>query len=504
MGIQQSVSKKNKALLLFLLAFLSLSAQHFAPVSTGYYSGIHGAWLNPALPAYTKYNWHINLIGGWVNINNNYVHTNFPFSAYKFRNNSKVPTQYKNADGSIKYDTNWLIEKLNGRAKHASAGGIIYGPSFTVKIKNLSVGAVSQFVALGRIHGVDEKLAHAAYKGFDTLRGAFNMFATGTGTSNSIHKLATHYGTYMGVGLNVAYNIPVKWAQNVLVGITPKKIWGFGGGYFYTDKFTETNVNPDSIKIDKLNVKYMDFTGRGRGAGVDIGAVYVYKKPEFRQPGGYAKKHTMYQYKFGFSILDIGSIKYKDATTVAINSNSPVGWNVQAEKNKLNNGNVQFSDIYGYVTGLPNYKETVSDVRIGLPTRMVLFADYMVKSRWFVNMHLVQSLRGRYGKNMRQPSYLMVGPRYERDWFEVSVPMYLEYDYRAFRMGAAFRVGPLYFGSNSVMSLLYARRTRDADFFIGIAFGDLPGKFKKRVEDNQDERRKEKEKKQKAKDCEKM
>ena len=68
----------------------------------------------------------------------------------------------------------------------------------------------------------------------------------------------------------------------------------------------------------------------------------------------------------------------------------------------------------------------------------------------------------------------MVAPRIEYRYFEVSLPAYLTYDYRAFRMGIAFRVGPLYFGSNSIYSFINTKNVRDADVFIGIAFGNNP------------------------------
>lgn len=495
---------KTTFLCLICLVFAAkLDAQNFAPVATGNYSGIHGAKLNPALPAHMKYTWHVNLVGGWVNFNNNYVSSRLPFSGYRFINN-KFPAQYTNTDGSLRFDTNWIREHLNGKSKHFAGGAMIYGPSFTIKIKKFSIGAVSEFTALGRLAGLDEKLAHAAFKGFDTARGAASLFNLSPNGTNTIHRTAMQYSSYLAIGINAAYSIPIKWNRTVIVGITPKKIWGYGGTYFHSDKITATTVNGDSVRLDKTNITFMDFTHSGKGSGVDLGGVYIFKRPEFKQPGEYGKNHTLYQYKFGFSLMDIGRVKYKDAEVTTIANNNPIGYNVEREKAKYQNQSVSVNSINTVIRDLPNYSQTVEDVKIGLPTRLVLFTDYMVKPRWFVNAQLVQSLRSRYKKNMRVQSYLAIAPRYERDWFEVSVPMSLMYDYRAFRMGAAFRVGPLYFGSNSLLSVFSTRRTRDYDFFIGLAFGNFPGKFKKRIEDNSDAARKAKEQKQKAKDCEKM
>ena len=74
---------------------------------------------------------------------------------------------------------------------------------------------------------------------------------------------------------------------------------------------------------------------------------------------------------------------------------------------------------------------------------------------------------------MRYQSYLMVSPRWEYRFFEFSLPLALEYDYRSLRMGTSLRFGPLYLGTNSLMNFINTQNVKDADFFIGIAFGNL-------------------------------
>jgi hypothetical protein len=149
---------------------------------------------------------------------------------------------------------------------------------------------------------------------------------------------------------------------------------------------------------------------------------------------------------------------------------------------------------------LPNFRQYSRTMRIGLPTRLSLSADYQIKPHFFVNAQLMQSLRSRYSVHARHQSYVMLAPRFESDFFEFSLPMLMEYDYRAFRLGASARIGFLYFGTNSLYSLLNTRGIRDTDFFIGISFGNIPGSWKDRFF-----KEKEKNKNKKAlDDCEKM
>lgn len=486
--------------ILYLFISFCIKAQHFAPIANGNYAGVHAAKINPALTAFTNYNWHVNVVGVWGNVNNNYLGLRLPFSAYRFINNS-MPAQYKTESGNPKWDSSWLTERLNGRPKHAGAGAILYAPSFTIKFKNnWHVGLLTDATALARVSGLSENIAHALYKELDSTKNAFSLFNTKTGEVNKIHKMAITANAWGSAGINISKDIPLEWKQHLLLGATIKKVWGLGGIYYTAADMLVTNVTKDSFHLNRTNIQYSGYQGVGNGAGVDLGLGWVYHKPEYRQPGGYSKNHTVYLFKFGLSLLDLGNIKYKNATVTTITNNRVTGWNNANVKNRFENVTPGIDLIDTAINNLPNVRQTTQDLRIGLPTRIALSADYQVKPSIYVNMQLVQSLRSRYSKHARHQSYLMVAPRWESDFFEITVPMYLEYDYRAFRMGAAFRAGPLYIGSNSVMSMLYTRRMRDADFFIGIAFGDLPGKWNIRWLKKHDKKRVNGD----SKDCEKM
>ncbi len=484
---------------LILPAYIAVG-QNFVPIANGQYAGVHAAKINPALTAFSNYRWHVNVIGVWGNVNNNYLSLRLPYSAYRFINNS-MPAQYKTDAGNPRWDSSYLREHMNGRPKHAAAGAMLYAPSFTIRFKNnWHIGLLTDATGLARISGVGENLAHALYKELDTAKNAFSEFNVQPGAKNTIHRMAFSANAWATAGINVSKDIPLEWKQHLLLGITLKKAWGFGGAYFNSGQMIVNNVRSDSVTLNRTNIHYAGYSGLGRGMGVDLGVGYVYHKPEYRQPGGYSKRHTLYMFKFGFSLLDIGSIKYKNADVTSITNNRVTGWNTVNGNNNFNTVSPGIGLIDTVLSAMGSVRHSTQDIRIGLPTRMALSADYQLMPDIYINTQVVQSLRGRYSKHARHQSYIMVAPRWESDFFEVSIPMYLEYDYRAFRMGAAFRAGPLYIGSNSVMSMLYTRRLRDADFFIGIAFGDLPGGWKMRWFKKHENKKV----KEGSEDCEKM
>jgi hypothetical protein len=129
---------------------------------------------------------------------------------------------------------------------------------------------------------------------------------------------------------------------------------------------------------------------------------------------------------------------------------------------------------------------------------MAITADYQFKKHWYINGTWLQSMRGRYSKHARHQSYLMIAPRYEVDFFEFSLPVFMEYDYRSLRAGASLRLGPLYLGTNSLLTMIRAKGMRDADFYIGITLSDIPGNWKDRwLKEHENKRTS-------SEDCEKM
>jgi hypothetical protein len=477
-----------------LLLFATFAhAQHIAAISVSNYAGINSVHLNPALNGYSKYNWHINLVGAWANANNNYLTLKLPYSAYRLLRDD-VPYVYLTENGNPEFREEWLKENTSSNRKHMNASASVFGPSFMVKVKSWTLGMVSSAHAFGRANGVSRNLAHAAFMGFDTARGAFTYFDK----DRTIQPFTVSANSYAALGGTAAKSIKLKWNQELIAGVTLKKIWGFGGSYFQTGPLSVTYADEDSIAWSAADMKFSDYSSnRGKGMGADLGLVYVYHDKEFRQGGGYKDKHPWYKYKLGISVLDIGRIKYPDAFQARIANTEPSGI-------RYSNGDQSQSDPQGasgnYMSSLfermPGYYTTTVTETIGLPTRLALTADHQFSRYHFISAQVVQSLRSRQSVHMRQASYAMIAPRYERKYFEFSLPVLLEYDYSALRVGASMRLGPLYLGTNSLMSFLYTRHIKDADFYIGITISDITGwKFSSlwkryRFEDDKDKERK--------------
>ena len=456
---------------LYLGIQFKLNAQHITPIGVSNYGAVHSYHINPSLNAYSKYKWHVNLAGVWVNINNNYVTHRLPFSAYKMPNN--VPNNYQDEKGNLKWNRAWLTENLNGNAKHLSVASNIYGPSASVQIKTWRIGFISSGNFNARVVGLPENLAHALFKEFDSTKGAFSEFKTfQQGGDNTIEKFTIAANSRISTGLNLSKAIALDFKRQLLLGITIKREWGMPGFYLNNSGMTLKTINPDSLVFMPTNIQMVSYGNTiGKGMGYDIGATYIFNKKPQKQNIFYHKNQTNYFAKIGFSIMDIGKITYQNAQFTNLTTTSEIG--INSNTFFVNNNNY-LATADSFLNTFGTVKRYIGTYQVGLPTRLVLSSDFQLKKNVFLSGIITQSLRKRNSQHSRYQSTLMIAPRWETRYFEFSLPAYLAYDYRAFRLGASFRIGPLYFGSNSIYSFINTKAVRDADIFIGIAFGNNP------------------------------
>lgn len=457
-----------------LMLMQGVSAQQISQMAVGNYGMVHALHLNPSLPAYGAYQWQVNLAGFWANANNNYLSLRLPYSAYRIPN--RIPLLYQTESGNPRFDRLWLQERLNGRTKHASVSSDVYGPSASVRVKSWTFGLFTQGSAALRVNRLPENLAHALFKELDSAQGAFSQFKTiDQGGVNTINAFSISGNSRINLGLNAAKAIQIGQGRQVLLGISVKKVWGLPGFYLQNSGMTVTTVNDDSLLFSPASMQLITYgESTGRGWGTDIGASYVFHKKDFKRNGNYAKTRTRYFCKLGLSVMDIGRIRYKDArySTVSIDRETGVNTDRTFDETLRNNSDyLALADSFMQQFG--SFRQYSADLNVGLPTRMVASADFQLKKHFFVAAVLSQSLRKKQSVHARYQSFLMLSPRFEYRYFEVSLPAMLEYDYRSLRVGASVRIGPLYIGTSSLASFLYTRGFRDADLFAGIAFGNL-------------------------------
>ncbi len=466
-----------KYLPIFALFFLGSTAgfaQNLLGISTSRYGGTNRLYINPALAADSPSKFYLNVFTGNGHVDNNYVRYQAPFSLLRLITGNVQP-QYKSADGSIRFETDYTRETLDGRAKNGTIWGEVRGPSFLMRTGERSAVAITtRFRAVAQVVGASEPL-------LSSVRASLNDDGLYS-IPSSDNKFSANTNTYAELGLTYAGTLWEYDGRRLLLGATGKLLLGYNAqqlinrGLSYRIGPDPNNPNQASLEVNKLDatLAYTTFlqnrslTPRtllsrqapGKGFGVDIGLTYV-SQYDAGSPA----------LQLGLALTDIGGLTYTgpeyNYTDIGTNPARFTGRDfdgingpqaiARVIQNRLNTG--READRQSF--------------RAGLPTSLNLTADYQLPGGLGINVTYLQDVRSVRARSIHQPSLLAVTPRYDARWLSLAVP--LAYLNGGFTAGASVRIGPGWIGTDNLLGLTgnstIGIRPRGLDLYIGVAFG---------------------------------
>jgi outer membrane protein OmpA-like peptidoglycan-associated protein len=266
----------------------------------------------------------------------------------------------------------------------------------------------------------------------------------------TIKYLAGAFNGFVGIG-QLKGSINADASGNYFLQNTTGNV---GIGYAGPD--ISKDFNASNLKLD------------GSGIGGDLGFVYEFR-PDATLTG---KDQNKYKFKIGLSLLDIGSIKYKPKAgnygnyTVKIGG-APDAWYPSDLDGK------SLSEIQSYLDTDPHFTNNgagVSSYSAALPTTVQLNFDLHLNRGFYINLGGQMNLAN---KSNLYSSYYYNGvtltPRIEGKILGFSLPINYN-ELSNFNVGASFRLGPLFFGSGSVITALFDK-SKQLDAHFGIRFG---------------------------------
>ncbi|MDH4474349.1 MAG: DUF5723 family protein [Fluviicola sp.] len=288
----------------------------------------------------------------------------------------------------------------------------------------------------------------------------------------NVYVSSVNYGE---IQLSYAYTFYKKRRDMLMGGISIKKFLSIGGAAanVYNMDF---NVRNDSLLgVFELNADGMvtpdpQLYTKG-GMGLDIGFTYQKMMSECGSYYPNSKKmgcrYLPYKYKLGFSIMDIGSVKFEEENVqFAGYSFQSYDWLNYADENV---------DEDNILNVFQNQEDDITEGRvkkpykIHLPTYVSVQGDYNLwASRVYANAAIVQALpisRNKFG--VRRANSLMVGVRYESRIFDVSIPLSL-YEYRTPQIGLAVRVYCLTIGTDKLFHLVGRSKLYGGDIYAHL------------------------------------
>lgn len=307
---------------------------------------------------------------------------------------------------------NLNIEKVDGQMEL-----MIAGPALNVSLGKFSIGVNSSMrnYAIGRniskefTSGLIYGLQIPEYYG-DTLTG---------------NNYRTKAVSYLEFGVNGGMILYQKGNDLVNVGVNAKYLLGLGSLNFLADNFNY--IMHDSVNADVINYsgKYSgsDFGFHpGTGFAVDLGITYEkkvapcrYYKPHSPQSGC---KYIDYKYRIGFSILDLGSIKFKGSYREVENAQGD--WSNYADMRGTNIGEIIEEMDKVFSNGVT---ESDNLYKAKTPLSFSFQFDYNFGEGFYVNSTLIYGMPLKNSFGAERISLLAITPRFEGKRFGLSAPL---------------------------------------------------------------------------------
>lgn len=452
--------------LLFQISYLkSISySQDYLGFANSVFAGVNGIDVNPASIVNNPRKWDVTIIGLNVAVANNYVGLNSkgskhiksmnpdPFDQEKF-----LAYRATNKPASVFFTANvtLLPSFMFTRAKHKDAF------AFTFKTR-----------AYVNVDGIDATLANMMIEG-NNNSSLFNQDFSAAKISAQT-MLWTEYGITYGKTIEQTSNERLNVAGRL------KLLQGLYSMYLFINEVDYKFYEEDSIAIVSSLVHYghssnLEFNkdalkfgfGGKPTAGLDVGATYEFHPlTNVRTKMASQSKTTSlqheYKYKIGFSLQDLGRIKFMKPQnardfTAELNGNLDVGSLGTGGTTPLADADDTLSVKFSMVADDDKFK-------MNLPTVMSLQGDYYAGKNIYVNSTFNYAFQFKNNEDkIHEVTTFSITPRWDWKWLGAYVPFsYNKYSH--FRAGLSLRLGPLIFGTADLLPLISKRDVYGTDF----------------------------------------
>jgi hypothetical protein len=476
--------KKSVPFAALLCSGIMASAQDLPGFRTSNYSGVNGVFYNPASIADSRYRWDVNLFS--VN-----VQAGSEKASFKLSNISKA----FDGDSAISAQ---LFGKENGIANGIAALAV-HGPSVMFNAgKKFSFALSARSRVVTNFNDVDGKLVK---KILDTdVNDPTLPYTIATGKNMRLN--ATGWTDF---GATIAREIFDHGKHFLKGGLTLKYLAGTGNAYININKFQGaidadftaqdvylhnttghigmafSGVKTDDFQVDDLT-KF-----NASGFGGDLGLVYEYR-PDYDKyrdnPERWNNTACKYLLKVGVSLLDVGRLRFSPdaqrsgAYDIGITGAEKYYVKNNLEDISLDNYNATFKSQPAFFTATPA-ESPDGKYSVSLPTTLQVDVDYHAYKGWYVNLASQLALSSNETKPYNSAYYnsFTLTPRMEGSKIGVYVPLNYN-ELTKFNAGLGMRLGPVFFGSGSILNMLFGS-SKQVDAHFGIRFGSLKKKPKK-------------------------
>lgn len=467
---------KKSFFIILALIWLTGKAQVNQVLQASQFGGITNVSYNPAI-ADNPFKFDMNLLSYGASLENNYIGLD-----------TKTLTNH-NLFNDPNFQADHLTERLNGSPKRLYTSISAQGPlSFMVtwgKHKsNKNAFAFSWHSnTIFNADGVSEQLARSLYHGF----GASADSITGFNYKNlSNQNLSIKALSWVDIGATYSRVLYDKGAHMIKAGVTGKVIIGIAGVYLTSKNINYKVRNYDTLDINNTDVSYGHsglvstttsptfsdiWNGKSKASfAADLGFVYEWQpnKEKYKYTADcqewYRQDVNKYKLAVGFSVIDIGRVKFERPGNVSSYYANIQGWDLKTS------GISSVSTFDSVLASKPaNFKSTQTGAfKIWLPTRFNIFVDYEIYKGLGANLtSTISPVFASDANQVHYPTSVMLTPRYDWKFFGAYIPLSYN-EYGNFGAGFGLRLGPLFVTSSNIITTFAAKNTYAMNLQAGL------------------------------------
>ncbi len=456
-----------------------LKAQDWIGYTLTNYAGVNSILVNPSEIADSRYIVDVNLAGANIAFDNDFIGLHKP--GFFASNLTKEIKDGENFDfiKSAYFIDGWDAGKTNRSAKiMLNADG--FGPSALIPLSPVHSLAIStRFRTIFNLDNVEPELAKQSLEGLEyepLLKKSFRS-----------DKFSMDVMGWSELNFTYARIIPIlpdKKEHFFKAGATLKLLQGRFAAYLYGKNINYNFTNSDTISLFNCavgyghtsNVEFNPFNFykgiQSWGLGGDIGFIYEYR-PEHasfqtkNKKGEWAEQRDQNKYKIkvGFSVIDLGGIKFKK---------DPNSYDFTAD--------VKDWDIYkiGGIESIQIWDDTLNNrwpnasatdkrtFNMTLPTSFKLYVDYCMVQHLYLNVGTSWSPVFKNDPNkVHDITSGWIIPRFESKFFGVGVPLSFS-TMKHFDAGLFIYAGPLYMGSPDIIRNVTGANLKSVKYYFGV------------------------------------
>ncbi|MCU0434468.1 MAG: DUF5723 family protein [Bacteroidia bacterium] len=455
--------------LLLLLAALPFAgmAQDFPGYSASPYAGSAGLWFNPATAADNVYSLDFLVAGASVEAGNNFVGIR--------RADIRKPTLG--------------VEDLKLRTwntrKSAFVRATVLGPGVMVSNEKSGWGFNVNLRNYVNVDGVNSELAQLLAYGFDHPPQFNDQYRNQRLNVNAMSwaELAFTYAVVLRNG-----------AEHYLsAGIRPKILFGLAAVHVDLSDAAYNVPNDSIIQLYSGALRFMHsdqltFNNAltpswgfrtSPGLGLDAGLIYEFRPDDIQKKSdqrrvwpGLRGERAVYKYRIGLALQDLGIIRFRRGELSDEYTVSASYWNTNGEP--INQ--TAPAPVYGTFELRNGGADAGDAMWMRLPLSLNLHGDYQFRPGLYVggNVFSAVYLRNSRMARVHELTRVSITPRYENEWFGVWAPVSFS-RLGVAAVGGGMRIGPLSFGTNDILGLLFARKYNfSADAYIVLKLPLFP------------------------------